>query len=299
MSDQLDKAIEVTQWMTNSKVGSFAETCQQRFAYSYIHELKRPPAAHLAFGSGWDVFITASEGFQAPYDDEPQKLNGYFAEQMRDGRKLPVSEAKDLFITAFRDEAEEVEQWDDTSQNELEKQGVSAVDSFIASEADFLHPVKLQESLQIGINDGDDQWALTGTIDCVVNDERLGDGSRILDIKTSKRRWSAGQAQQRLQGVQYSLLAQHTPGFENVDIDKFTYNILIKNKQPIFQTETAVINDAMRSSHLNLVSSVRSDILVAAEREYWRPNRGSWLCSKKLCGYWKQCEKAHGGRVKE
>jgi len=164
MSVLQERAAAVTQHMTQSKVNCWGGDCQQKFAFIHIHEMKRPPAAYLSFGSGWDRFQTAVEGFQDPYNDEPEKHNGYYATKMKEGRDLPASEAKDLAIEVLREELTQVEDWEGVTQNDLEGTIIQAVPTFLKDEAPYIEPVKLQKSLQVGLEDENGTWALTGSM---------------------------------------------------------------------------------------------------------------------------------------
>jgi hypothetical protein len=302
MNEMKERAAIVTAHMSQTKVNCWNGDCQQKFAFIHIHEMKRPPAAYLSFGSGWDRFQTATEGFQDPYKNSPETHNGYYATKMKDGKDLPVSQAKDLAIEVLREELTEVEDWEGATQNELEGTILQAVPTFLKEEAPHIEPVELQKSLQVGLRDETGDWAVTGTLDFIGVDTRIGKAPAIRDLKTAKRRWPKGSAQAKLQPVHYSVLAQHNAkelGITDLDLDRFDFEILVKNKTPIIQIEHAHVDQAMRDSHLSLVSSVRSEVVEAANREYFRPNRGSWLCSQRLCPYHKECVKLHGGCVKE
>jgi len=297
-----DKARDAVRYMTQSKVSMWTGDCHQKFAYVHIHDLRRPPAAYIGFGSAWDRFQTASAGFQAPYETEPEKRDGYWAHKMKEGKDLPASQARDLFVDIWREEAEAVEEWEDANAEDLEQTGLKGVDAFLKTEVETIEPVRLQTSLQIAVEDKGELWSVSGTLDLGAVDSRSGDRPIIIDAKTAKAKWPAGKAQSSLQAVHYSLLADNNREnyIRDLNPDLFAFSVLIKRKRDVaIQNEVAVIDDTMRQSHLRAIADVRREIILSGENEYWRPNRQSWLCSKRLCPFHKECVAQHGGYVKE
>ena len=69
---------------------------------------------------------------------------------------------------------------------------------------------------------------------------------------------------------------------------------MIKTKTPKVQRVRWTPND----SDIMLANSMVGFVKKGIEKGVFIPNRGSFLCSKRFCGYWKECQSEFGGTVK-
>ena len=108
--------------LTASKIDMWLNGCRQQWAYIYIEDKRRPPAAALAYGKAWDRFQTAKRGTEKPYaepgEEQTENLDGYYATKLKEGKDLPVAEAKDLFVETWRQEAAKIETWEEGEDQE-------------------------------------------------------------------------------------------------------------------------------------------------------------------------------------
>ena len=81
----------------------------------------------------------------------------------------------------------------------------------------------------------------------------------------------------------------------NEDIKELGLDYLIKNKSPKIQQVRWKPNNTDKKYTLGLIKNVANGI----DNETYIPNRSHFMCSKKFCAYWKECEKNFGGKVKE
>ena len=81
----------------------------------------------------------------------------------------------------------------------------------------------------------------------------------------------------------------------NEDIKELGLDYLIKNKNPKIQQVRWKPNNADKKYALGLIKNVAKGI----DNETYIPNRSSFMCSKKFCAYWNECEENFGGKVRE
>ena len=46
------------------------------------------------------------------------------------------------------------------------------------------------------------------------------------------------------------------------------------------------------------VLGLMEHVANGVKKEVFIPNRNNMMCSKKFCGYWQECEKKYGGKVR-
>ena len=122
---------------------------------------------------------------------------------------------------------------------------------------------------------------LVGFFDLIEEDED-GDVS-VVEIKSSARKWSAGQVELDLQGSLYAEAVSRSGLAPDGREARLRYDILVKNKKPILDRQHAVRGPEER--HMALCIAV--DALKAIEGNAFYRNP-SWACSgcqfRKRCG---------------
>jgi hypothetical protein len=119
------------------------------------------------------------------------------------------------------------------------------------------------------------------------------------DLKTSGKKWSKGTAETKCQPIHYSIGMKADPRFDHVDTGHFEYEIMTKTKTPDIQRQVVTITEARRQGYMREVAQVRREMQLAFETNTFRPNRSSFRCSKRLCGFWRQCEERWGPGVRD
>jgi hypothetical protein len=110
---------------------------------------------------------------------------------------------------------------------------------------------------------------------------------RIIDLKAPKRTPSGIDASYAFQLATY---AQVTPGASG----EVRVDYVIPNKSPKLVTIGYQVSEADR----RLTQSIYPAVQTAIQDGRFLPNRGSTLCSRKNCAFWRECMDEWGGDVK-
>ena len=115
----------------------------------------------------------------------------------------------------------------------------------------------------------------------------IDDQGQIIDIKTAARKPSGVSAGY---GFQLATYAQLTPGASGT----CRLDTLVKTKTvQLIQQTVDVGPEEIR--HTDTVYPMVRD---AIQQGIYLPNRGSFLCSRRNCAFWRACEREFGGEVK-
>jgi hypothetical protein len=109
---------------------------------------------------------------------------------------------------------------------------------------------------------------------------------RIIDIKTAKRKPPSISASHQLQIGTYAMLHPEASGEAQLVT-------LTKTKTVAMHTDTMRVQAHDRQLTTRLYSIARDQMQAGL----YAPNRASFLCSRKYCGYWMQCQEEFGGVV--
>jgi putative RecB family exonuclease len=121
---------------------------------------------------------------------------------------------------------------------------------------------------------------LVGVFDLIESDEE-GNVS-VVEVKTSARRWSASQVDMDLQGSLYAEAVSQAGLVPEGQEALIRYEILVKNKKPILDSQSAV----RRPGDREMAMTIAVDALKAIERNTFYRNP-SWACGG--CQYRKHC----------
>ena len=253
-----------------------AERCAAQYAFRYRHGLKQPPSAAIVRGKAVDDEQTKQVG---------NRINGDPMDS--------VSEAKDhavhLVERSFLED--EVVTSPDEGEDEIKDQVVRYVDTaYEAIWEPVTDPVAVQEKIRMELPDGEG-----GTMELLgYSDLRTLAGIR--DLKTTKRKWPAGKEASEKQAQVYGVWDLLRTGNEGTE---FTYDILIgrKNGEVVYDQRTVPVTlESAQPVFRELIWRhnivTRQDQVAEQHGEdvAFPPNRGSFLCSRRWCGFWSSCE---------
>jgi len=111
---------------------------------------------------------------------------------------------------------------------------------------------------------------------------------RVRDLKTAKRTPTDVSANYRFQVSTYTQLTPYASGDACVDT-------LVKLKTPKLVHLEFKANEADKAETQAMYPLVQQSIRAGV----FLPNRQNYMCSRKYCGHWRQCEKNFGGKVSE
>lgn len=242
--------------------------CPAQWAYRYVHGLKIPPSSSLVQGKSYH-----------------KAMEFNLAQKIESKQDLPISDVTDAYSTAFDSNIQEIE-WNEVEKNigtdklkgELKDEGIKITSLAHKEFNPLLQPAEVEAPFKIHFANAD--YTLDGVIDVVCVDKT------IVDHKTTSRSPSVISPAELIQGAIYCIAKESC---------QVQFNYAIKLKTPKTLSLTKTIDDSDKNYVLKLVSSIDN----AIQKETFFPNRSAMACSKKQCGYWNQCEKDWGGKVKE
>jgi len=240
--------------------------CPRQFYYDYCLKLPRQGNAYTAFGSSFHRM--AEENFW----------------QKRTTRKdLPLDLLTDFF-------AEDLEWADDVdwkeqaeSLDDMTDQGVKTVKAYQETVAPGIQPQVVEHVWSMEVTNR--PWVISGKIDLVTNDDL------VIDLKTTGRKLKTPKPEHRFQLSTYAMAWKAQTGQHNVGA---RLDYAIRGKDEAMSLPVAFNHDTLAQ---NVISEF-DDVAKWIQREAWPPSRGHYLCSRKYCSFFRDCEADCGGTVK-
>lgn len=251
-------ASEIPETLSPSSVNTFAD-CSLKWFYKKVLKLPEQRGAALGLGTAVDAAIMAN-----------------FEQKIETKKDLDVSGVQAVFTGAL------IEQLDtgvvlqkDESADDLKQAGEVMTRIYMERAAPTVDPAAVQVHVEGLIG----EVSVQGYIDVLTTD------GKIIDIKTAKTHRGITPAH-KLQGATYEMLEPTASGV-------FQLSTLTKTKTVTLHQDTITITPEDRKLTTNMYSITREQMqtgLVA-------PNRSSFLCSRRYCGFWQRCCEEYGGTV--
>jgi hypothetical protein len=112
---------------------------------------------------------------------------------------------------------------------------------------------------------------------------------RVIDLKTAARKPSEISSDYRFQVATYrQLLGGIVTGEARVDT-------LVKTKTP----QLVQIGCTIEQSDVDAVEKLYPVVQRGIRGGFFAPNRSHYMCSRKYCAFWRECERQFGGKVGE
>jgi len=245
--------------------------CGAKYLFGRVLKMPDPPtgaltmgnAVHAAIGENFRQKIETKRdlpapGVQAIYLDAWENLVAG-TQPNRGGRpSLP---------TEFRD---------DEMPADLKAEGLALTLKYLDEACPSIEPaaVELPVAGRIG------GVAVRGYIDL------LEVNGRVRDIKTAKRTPTEVSANYRFQVSTYTQISQYASGEATVDT-------LVKLKTPKLVSIDFTANADDASETQAMYPLVQQSIRAG----HFIPNRQNYMCSRKYCSFWRECERRFGGKV--
>lgn len=236
--------------------------CSAKYMFQYVDKVKTGKSLALAFGSAVHKSIETN-----------------YTQKIESKTDLPVDEVVQTFADSFEEETKEVDRVEIISDPTSKDIGVGLVKKYHYEIAPTLQPKAVEQKVEATFQGYD--FGITGTMDLLTTNKR------IFDHKTASKKNSTPPDSHVRQGSFYELLA-HAAG-EEVEEVNFTY--LVKTKSPQVYNETIQTD----TKHALMMAQ---HVGNAADKGVFIPMRDSFLCTKRFCSYWNECEKKFGGSVK-
>lgn len=271
--------------------------CEYAFYMRYVEGIKTRPGGALVFGRADDQ--TKNDVYENKLSTRETREAGYCREKF-------AAE----FETAIEAENNEIE-WGKDDRGKLKDTGLNLIAHWRDQLAVCVTPVKVQHEFHVPIpyfvrsTQEAFEFDFMGYMDLV--EEISPNGSPnphrvITDNKTSGKRWAKSKAPSSTQGIGYAVAAEKDPELQMLGVDpgEVHFHVAVKTATPVLQGEVCHTSPEDRVGFVKQLSKAHKKINDNLRTGNWMPNgRDHFLCSKKWCGYWKECQAEHGGYIKE
>ena len=246
--------------LSPSQVNTYL-TCPAKWYFRYLVGLSEPATGALAMGKAFHGTLAQN-----------------FRQKMSTGRDLQTGDLAEAFDAEFSAALSEAELRDDEDPAELASTGRAIVEAYVEQAAPSVKPKSVEQTVQGEIAG----VAVRGIVDLLDLD------GCVFDFKTSSKRPNGIPAEHSLQLTTYTMITPDASG--HCRLDTVTKTKTVHVVQQSFQ---AAADDRRFAETLYpmVQESIRDGI--------YPPHRSSPMCSRRYCGYWRECEREFGGRVTE
>ena len=234
----------------------------------------KPPGIAFLYGRSYDDAIN---------EDMGQKIDSH--------EDLPEDDVKDAFVTSWDKNKELTEFFAKDKPTEIREIGIKSIGQWTGEIAPTVQPSAVQKKLPIDFPSFD--YNILQYADIITDDDR------VIDNKTAARSISKNgdgsllvPADHRLQLTMYGMGFGANYGKQPKSLG---LDYAIKTKAPKFQRVSWEPNEEDKELALNLMVRVGKGI----ENNVFIPNRSSFMCNKRMCGWWRECQKMFGGKIKD
>jgi putative RecB family exonuclease len=251
---------ELGELLSPSQVGTYL-TCPAKWYFRYLVGLTEPATGALALGKAFHAALATN-----------------FRRKLTTGRDMEPAEVQEVFEQEWVLSSDEAELREDEDASELATTGEALVNAYIREAASSVQPRGVEQPVSgriAGVK-------VRGIVDV------LDTNGRVIDFKTASKRPNGIAADH---GLQLSTYAMITPGANGTcRLDTVTKTKIVQVIQ-----QTYVVGPEER----RLAETVYPMVQDSIRDGIYPPHRSSPLCSRKHCGYWRECEREYGGRVPE
>jgi len=236
-------------------------SCSAKWAFQYLLNLASPKTGALLQGSA--VHEAIAENFR-------QKIETH--------QDLPAAGVSAVYSEAWAALREETEFRDDEDEGQLKAEGEQLARLYIDEAAPSIEPTAVELPVEGTIGG----VHVRGYVDLLDVD------GRVIEIKTRRQKASRAEFNDVLQLSTYCALTQQASGAGRIDV-------LVKKKRP----ELVQLDVQVAPADLTMVDRLYPQVQAGIRAQVVVPNRASHLCSRRFCGYWRECSKEFGGTIPE
>ena len=246
--------------LSPSQVNTYM-TCPAKWYFRYLIGLSEPTTGALALGKAFHGTLARN-----------------FRQKLSTGRDMETQELREVFAEEWSLAIADAALRDDEDADELAATGQILVAAYLTEAAGPLQPQAIEQTVQgeiAGVK-------VRGIVDLLDTD------GRVLDFKTASKRPNGISAEHSLQLTTYAMITPGTSGLCRLDTVTKT-----KTVQVVQQSYQVSAEDRRFAERLYPMAqeSIQDGI--------YPPHRSSPMCSRRYCGYWRECERDFGGRVAE
>jgi len=235
--------------------------CSAKYYYRKVVKIDDPPTGALTLGSS--VHSAIGENF---------------AQKLETHQDLDIAGVSAIYNSAWAEKAKDTEFRDDEDPATMKAQGLALALKYLDEACPSIQPAAVERHVSGRIGG----VLVQGFIDL------MDVSGRIIDLKTAAKKPTEIGSDYRFQLATYQQLCPEASGEARLDT-------LVKTKAPQLirldcKSEQAAI-DATEKLYPLVQQSIRAGV--------WLPNRSHFMCSRKYCGAWRNCQKDFGGTVSE
>lgn len=246
--------------------------CPAQWYYRYVRGLKRPPSGAATLGSAVDSGITHN-----------------YRQKIESHQDLALDEVLDAFSTDFEARKSETLWGPEEKPSQVKDDGARVLSLYQGDVAPTVQPTAVQKRVELDMPNFAYRF--------VVVPDVVERGSIIRDTKVVKRSPAKVEDAPALapahqdQMVAYALAYRATQ--ERAE-EGCVVDYLVRTKN----TKLVQIPFRVTSSHLAYYKNLIGLVARQIEALIFTPNRQNYLCTRRHCGYWGECEKDFGGVVR-
>lgn len=238
--------------------------CSAKYFFHEIEELDSPNKSYLAFGTSIHKTLEVN-----------------YSQKVETKTDLSVDEVKQVFAESIESEFEKVDKNDfvDEKPGTIKDQGIRLIEKYQKEIAPRIIPVAVEQRIKVKFKNYD--YGIAGTIDLYDID------SIVVDHKTTSK---------QINGLIPENYKRQLSGY--AILEEATGRNVLGTRIDYFKRDSAEIKHLSVPIDKDHFLSMFQTIGDAIKKGVFVPNRNSYLCSKRYCKYWQECEKKFSGTVK-
>ncbi len=255
------------QTLSWSRVGTYLK-CPRQYYYNYCLDLWRLPNYYLTLGTAFHKAAQAN-----------------YWQKATSRQDMAIADVLDVFSTDF-DSRDTDFMGEDSGK--IKDSGVAIMETYQRQVAPGVQPVEVESSFAMRFVNK--SWNFQGKIDLVSED------NVVIETKTTGSKPYKARAEHVLQTVGYTQAYKQISGKEDLT-SRIDYAVRKETKRDGITAEIVSYPFTVTDEDVRYWLNLISDVARGIEAEVWPANRCGYLCSKKYCSYWQQCETDLGGTV--
>ena len=195
---------------------------------------------------------------------------------------LKLNDVMDAFVTSWDNRKPDTKFFPSDKPEDLREVGIRSIENCMKDIAPTIQPKAVQEELSFETNEAK----------IVQYADLITEEGIIIDNKTAGR--SPGN---QISHDHLMQLTMYGMGYESKNIFKpkeLGLDYMIKTKTP----KVHRVRWKPNKGNIAIANSTIGQVKKSIEKGIFIPNRGSFMCTKRFCGYWKECQREFGGTVK-
>ena len=290
MSVDIEKVL--SRW-SPSKLGMLMR-CQNQFYRHYLLGENKPPSIALAFGSAFDLGAGA-----------------ILSDGVGQGKVGPLSVGQDAFAMAWEWERERIQEWDgeDASSvsSRLEGEGLRLIKHWRDEACNGLVPIASQEHFNVEVEPG---LSIEGVLDGRARKDAGSNPQQfVLELKTAGKPWRSRESRSQGKVPSKALQSLQVPAYsigasvvEGKPVEVVEFHVCARGGKSDVDVIRVPVESAARRGYIQSIKFAQCQARECARTGTFLPTAhlsGHWMCSKKFCGWWRECVKEFGGERAE